>query len=130
MFPSSSPSQYSWCSQVFLDPLSMLSSLFAQSLDALRPPLGTCVQSAVKGSSNSLTTLMELRQVHSVMAHSVAECITACSCFFVICQAALRFVKGLERALASVDGKIVCCSVYGLCISSSFCSWSSLVQVA
>ena len=65
------------------------------------------MQSAVKGSSNSLTTLMELRQVHSVMAHSVAECIMACSCFFVFCQAALRFVKGLERALASVDGKIV-----------------------
>ena len=50
----------------------MLSMLFAQSLDALHPPLGTCVQSAVKGSGNSLATLMELRQVLSVVTMSAS----------------------------------------------------------
>ena len=73
--------QLSWCSQVFPDPLLILSSLFSQALDTLDPPLTPSLHSALRGTDNPLASLTDLR------------------------QAALRFVKGLERALGGLQGK-------------------------
>lgn len=68
-------SEYSWCSQVFPDPQSTVSVLFCQALEALDPPLDTCLGRAVETSTNPLESFAEFR------------------------QAACRFVKRLEKAL-------------------------------
>ena len=89
--------------------------LFAQSLDALQPPLGVCIQRAVKGGSDPLTTLAELRQVglFEVEIFTGLYLINGLGTphqwrvSFITWQAALRFVKRLERALAKVEGELV-----------------------
>ena len=61
---SHSPPQYAWCSQVFPDPLDLLSVLFAQSLESLEPPLARCLQAALQGQGGPLAVLTDARQVN------------------------------------------------------------------
>ena len=61
--PLSHSLQYTWCSQVFTDPVDLLSVMFTQSLEALDPPLSRSLQAAVQGVTNPLTMLTDARQV-------------------------------------------------------------------
>ncbi|XP_064395035.1 conserved oligomeric Golgi complex subunit 7-like [Halichondria panicea] len=68
--------EFSWCSQVFPEPLPLLSVVFAQGLDSV--PLGRCL-ATVEGQRDGLNMLIELR------------------------QASMRFTQGLEQALSSME---------------------------
>ena len=57
--------QYTWCSQVFTEPLDLLAVLFSQALEAMDPPLSRTLQAAMQGKNESLLTLTDARQVHA-----------------------------------------------------------------
>ncbi len=57
-------SQFSWCNQVFPEPLPLLSVVFAQGLDSV--PLGRCL-ATVEGQRDGLNVLIELRQVRALL---------------------------------------------------------------
>ncbi|CAI8022797.1 Conserved oligomeric Golgi complex subunit 7, partial [Geodia barretti] len=69
-------SEYTWCSQVFSDPLDLLSQLFSGALESLESQISRCLQASLQ--SSSLSTLTDAR------------------------QQALKFVKGLEKMISEV----------------------------
>ena len=64
-------SEYSWASQVFPDPLGMLSCVFSEGVESLHPPLVQCLNVAIQAAAQPLKTLIQLRQV-SISVFSTA----------------------------------------------------------
>ena len=56
-------SEFSWASQVFPDPLGMLSCVFSEGVESLHPPLAQCLSVAIQAAPQPLTTLLQLREV-------------------------------------------------------------------
>ena len=61
-------SEFSWASQVFPDPLGMLSCVFSEGVESLHPPLAQCLSVAIQAAPQPLTTLLQLREVHYYVA--------------------------------------------------------------
>ena len=56
-------SEFSWASQVFPDPLGMLSCVFSEGVESLHPPLSQCLSVAIQAAPQPLNTLLQLREV-------------------------------------------------------------------
>lgn len=60
-------SEFSWASQVFPDPLGMLSCVFSEGVESLHPPLAQCLNVATQAAAQPLTTLLQLREVRMIL---------------------------------------------------------------
>ena len=56
-------SEHTWCSQVFVNPGTVLCLLLSQTLNHLEPPFSVCVKEFVRDESYPLQQLIDLKQV-------------------------------------------------------------------
>ena len=70
-------SEYSQASQVFPDPLGMLSCVFSEGVESLHPPLAQCLNITIQAATQPLKTLLQLREV------CVYVCVSVCLSVFV-----------------------------------------------
>ena len=96
-------SQYSWCQQVFPEPLNMLGKLFSESLETLNPPLNQCLHSSVHRSQSPIDTLIDLRKVCCIRSFSSNSLTISLSLF----QCVLRFVKQLGSSLSDTSESMI-----------------------
>ena len=55
--------QMKWCSQVFIDPLPIVCQLITDTLGGLDPPLSDCLKTFTTQKQDTLTALIEIKQV-------------------------------------------------------------------
>ena len=74
-------SEFSWASQVFPDPLGMLSCVFSEGVESLHPPLSQCLSVAIQAAPQPLNTLLQLREVcaRSIIYVCVYETQSVCA---------------------------------------------------
>ena len=120
--------EYSWASQVFPDPLAMLSCVFSEGVESLHPPLSQCLNVAIQAAPQPLTTLLQLRQVplNTILQPNAGRSQSCCSFFYLF-----FFVSGSTEICQGVGESCErMWSANGGSLSSGWVDSLSLLSVA